>query len=233
MDQMPLSIVEKVLKKYRNRWMDWFNWGEPLLHKDFLTIADMVKGTPSRVSTNLSHHMTDDQFSALNKFRVILVSLSGMSEEVYNIYNRGGNFNLVKDNLDRLVKSPHRTVIINWLSHKYNKQETDQCKDYCDKYSIRFCPVPLVCTVQEVVEGFDHELLQVPKFQKTGRRGCRIIHWLPIATDGSYLLCCASQNVKIGYTIDDDVTEEQLVKAKLDTALCTTCRDKGYWRMWS
>lgn len=122
---------------------------------------------------------------------------------------------------------------MNWLSHQYNRHQDDQCKAYCEKFGLRFYPVPLVCTVQELVEGFDHELLQVPKFKSTGRSRCRILDWIPIATDGSYLLCCASQNVKIGYTIDDDVSEEDLVKAKMKTELCQVCRKNEYWRMWS
>jgi MoaA/NifB/PqqE/SkfB family radical SAM enzyme len=232
-DQMSLETVAKVLKKYGQRWIDWFNWGEPLLHKDFQTIADMVHHTPSRISTNLSHHLRDKDFEALNKFRVVLVSLSGMTEDIYGIYHQGGNFDLVMKNLDTLVRSRRKPMVMNWLTHPYNTHQFNQAREFCEKWGMKFNPTALVCTVQELVEGFDHELLQVPKFKKTGRLRCRILDWIPIATDGSYLLCCASQNVKIGYKIDDDVSEEELVKARMGTELCQTCREGEYWRMWS
>ena len=233
MNQMPLSIVENVLKKYPSRWIDWFNWGEPLLHKEFSSISKAVDHTPSRVSTNLSHQMTDEQFLALNRFRVVLVSLSGMTEDVYGIYHCGGSFGLVKHNLDRLIRSRRKKTIINWLSHKFNREQDSVCREFCEKQGLVFNLTPLVCTVQEQIGGFDNELLQEPKLKNTGRSGCRMLNWPTIGVDGSYLLCCASQNVKIGPTIEDDLSQEEMVSLKKKTGVCMTCHQYEFWRMYN
>lgn len=232
---MSLATVEKVLNKYKHQWIYWYNWGEPLLHPDFLTVADMVKGSHSRISTNLSLKLKDAYFEAMRKFSVVTVSISGMTKEVYDINHCGGNFDLVMGNLDKLLsirRSPKDTII-NWLSHKYNKHQEKECEDFCKKAGVLFNSCFMVCTIEELNEGFEHELLVSPKFQKTGRKNCRIINWTPIDVDGNYLLCCTTQNVKIGYTIDNDVSERELVQARLRTSLCTTCREKELWRMFS
>ncbi len=233
-EQMLLSIVEKVLKKYKGRWIDWFNWGEPILHKDFLEIAEMVKGTPSRISTNLSLFLDDTFLKAMRKFRIVLISLSGMTKEVYQMYHQGGNFDLVMDNIRRLVSIKGGSgIVLNWLRHKYNEGQYELCKSYCGKLGIRFYPQLLVCTVEESIEGFDHELLMIPKFQTTRRSQCRIMDWDTIGVDGSYLLCCSSQNIKTGYTINDGISHEELVKAKMNMEICKVCQDKEFWRMYS
>ena len=232
-EQMSLSTVKKILNKYKGVWIDWFNWGEPTLHKEFTEVANLVNHTPSRVSTNLSKHLTDEEFSALDKFRVVLVSLSGMTKEVYNLYHGGGNFSLVMANLDRLVRTRKKPIVMNWLSHKYNAHQYNSCKTCCEKWGVKFNPTPLVCTTEEAIAGYTHELLQSPLLKHTGRRGCRILLWDTIGADGSYLLCCATQNIKIGYTIDDDITHEEMLKAKMSIPVCVTCREKELWRMHS
>lgn len=234
MKQMSLSTIEKILKKYSTNWIHWFNWGEPLLHKDFLTIADMVKGSSSRVSTNLSLPLSDDHIKALRKFRMVVVSISGMSQEIYEINHRGGNFALVMENLNRLlsVRRNPRDTCIHWLSHKYNEFQLPLIGEYCKDKIVEYINYPLGCTVEELVENFDHELLMKPRFRRV-RSSCRLLNWVPMDVDGNYLLCCSSQNVKIGYTIDDNITPTDLLQAKMNTPLCTTCRERTLWRMWS
>lgn len=231
--QMSLSTVDKILKRYPHRSIDWFNWGEPVLHKEFCAISDRLHRTASRVSTNLSHDFTDVEFHALLNFRVVLVSLSGMTENIYKIYHHGGNFALVMSNLDRLARSKKKFVIVNWLSHKYNTHQLEICRDHCKQWGWKFNPTGLICTIEEAIDGFDHELMQVPRFQRTGCPRCRILDWDTIGVDGSYLLCCNSQNIKIGYTIDDDVTHEDLVKAKMAIPICNACQRTETWRLHS
>jgi organic radical activating enzyme len=49
--QMELTTVERILNRYGRQRIDWFNWGEPLLHKGFPIIAKMVRRTKSCIST--------------------------------------------------------------------------------------------------------------------------------------------------------------------------------------
>lgn len=233
--QMSIETVQQVLKKYRGHMIDWFNWGEPLLHKQFLEISSLMGGTYSRLSTNLSLPLTDEYISAMRRFKVVIVSLSGMTGETYKIYHTKGNFELVMENLERLLnirRSPKDTII-NWLWHKYNEHEYPRAEQYCKERRIRLHPLKLVCTVEELVNNFDHELLVTPRYQSTRRQDCRILYWTPIDVDGDYVLCCTSQNIKIGYSVYEDVSPQDLVQAKMKTALCTECRERELWRMYS
>jgi MoaA/NifB/PqqE/SkfB family radical SAM enzyme len=233
--QMSLETVQKILKLYPNRWIHWYNWGEGLLHKDFLKVADIVDGTPSRISTNLSLKLEPEYFKALRKFKIVTVSISGMTKEVYDINHQGGDFDLVMGNLEKLlsVRVSSKDTVINWLSHKHNKHQEKECEAFCKKAGITFNSCFMVCTIEELDSGFEHELLVNPKFQSTGRTMCIIVKWIPIDVDGNYVLCCASQNVKIGYTIDDNISIGELVNARLNTSLCGSCREKELWRMFS
>jgi len=86
----------------------------------------------------------------------------------------------------------------------------------------------LNCEVEDLVNGFEHELLQ--GVHSSGRY-CRLLDSVVIGVDGRYLLCCASHNIPTGYTIDDDITLEQLVAAKSKLPLCHTCCERQLWKM--
>jgi MoaA/NifB/PqqE/SkfB family radical SAM enzyme len=233
--QMSLSTIEKILKIYPDRWIHWYSWGEPLLHKDFFKVADLIKESSSRISTNFSLKLDYEYFKAMRKFKMVTISLSGMTQEVYEINHKGGKLDLVMENIDKLLtyRLNPRDTVINWLSHKNNEFQKPLIEKFCKDNGIVFNSCPIVCTIEELDAGFEHELLQNPKFPYEESKGCRIVSWIPIDVDGNYLLCCASQNVRIGYTIDDNVSAQTLVKARQRTELCTRCREKGLWRMFS
>ncbi|MBU2060042.1 MAG: radical SAM protein, partial [Gammaproteobacteria bacterium] len=102
--QMPLSTVEKVIERFgKSPKYFWYNWGEPLLYSNFHDFVEIVKGTRSTISSNFSMKLTDQHFEDLSKLANVIVSLSGMTEEVYGIYHRGGNHATVMQNIQRLV----------------------------------------------------------------------------------------------------------------------------------
>ena len=232
---MSLKTVDKVLLRYGNvssQTISWFNWGEPLLHREFEIFAGMVKGTRSAISSNFSLRITDARMESLQNFRTIYVSMSGITPELYQLYNVGGDLSLVMSNLKRLSALKCRRVIIRWESHRYNAHQQAKAKDMAEGFGFGFEPILLNCMVEEQIEEFWHPLLSCSYIHKRPGK-CKMLKWTPIDVDGNYLLCCASRNVKIGYNIDDNVSDADLVAARLKTDLCTICRDRQYWRMYS
>lgn len=223
--QMSLETVSKVLSKYGNRRIDWFNWGEPLLYKQFVDVANLVKGTHSRISTNLSLLINAEIVEAMQSFRSVLVSLSGMTADVYSIYHHGGNFDLVMSNLRKLKFS---NIGIRWLEHKKNEHQKEVCQEFCKENGFSFSSQSLNCEVEDLALDFKHDLL---KTTKSSYSSCRMLGSIVIGVDGQYLLCCASHNIPIGYTIDDEMTIEQLVKTKSNIPLCRVCQEKQLWKM--
>ncbi len=231
--QMELTTVQKILDKFGRTRIGWYNWGEPLLHTEFPKIAEMVKKSYSCISSSLSLDLEDSYFDALHNFKVIYVSLSGMTEEVYKIYNRGGNFELVMSNLRKLVARNKNRIVLVWQGHPFNVHQKEECKKLCMDLGIEFSPTTLNCEVEDLVMGFNHALLKSPKFKENRPYfNCQLLfNTLPIDVDGNYLLCCASHNVKTGYTIWDDISPGELFRARAKQDLCITCQDAGFWRM--
>jgi len=226
MTEMPLEIVEKVLERHHGDKIEWFNWGDPLLHKDIYKISEMVRFTNSRISSSLSLMMDEEKFAAVKNFKSIIVSISGMTGSVYNIYHRAGLFSLVVSNLHQLIRRENN-IIIRWLGHKYNQHQYAQCKQFCEKHDLRFDPILLNATVEDMMNGIEDDLIG-DKHSDAGK--CRLLKWVPIGVDGSYLLCCASHNIKTGYTIFDDITPKQLLQRKLEMPFCIKCRERELWR---
>ena len=227
--QMSLDTVAKILSQYKGRRIDWFNWGEPLLHRQFIQVAEMIHGTKSNISTNLSLPISDEMLNAMQLFRFVNVSLSGMTAEVYRIYHHGGDFNLVMSNLNRLANhKPKVNVRIRWLDHKFNKHQKEACQNFCVRAGFGFGCQKLNCEVEDLVAGFEHEMLSC---NPSPDKSCKLLSSIVIGVDGQYLLCCASHNVPTGYTIDDDINMTKLLAAKHKLPLCQTCQAKKLWKM--
>ena len=114
-------------------FMDLFNWGEPLLNKhltEFIEVA-RKKRISTTISTNLSLRMSDDRLRDLIKSGLnhMIVSLDGATSETAGVYRRKGDFNLVIENMRRIVQLKHelgsRTPYIIWrfLVFRFNEHE--------------------------------------------------------------------------------------------------------------
>lgn len=104
-------VVHHQMSNYlmNNAFIIWyFSTGEPLLNRFLPEIIAETKNKEiySVISTNLSLKLSDERIDQLLTCGLgcISVSLDGASEEVYARYRVGGNFNLVLDNLHRLIK---------------------------------------------------------------------------------------------------------------------------------
>ena len=230
--QMSLTTIAKILKKYDSDEISWFNWGEPLLHKEFEAFARMAGRSNAKniMSSSMSLPVSDERLRSLRNFDDVCVSVSGMTPDVYNIYHTNGNFDLVMKNLRRLAQLKLKNVKFKWLTHKHNVFQLSEARRFAEGLGFKFAPIELNCCVEDLMGGFDHELLRFPKFPRK-QHFCHLRYWDVIDVDGNHLLCCASHNVKIGYSVDDKVSNRELRGAKSKTALCETCSKNEYWRM--
>jgi len=119
-------------------FVDFFNWGEPLLNnqlEEFLLILHKKK-ISTTLSTNLSVKISDERIRKLINSGVnhIIVSLDGGSKGSYTTYRRGGDFDLVVDNLKRIVeiryKIGSKTPYISWqyIVFSFNEHELDKAQ---------------------------------------------------------------------------------------------------------
>ena len=114
-----------------------------MLNKDLLSMIHYAKerGIDIKISTNLSMKMEDDQIEALLKagLEKIYISCNGASSETYLKYHVGGDFDLVMDNMKRLVQKkreiPGCHTKLVWLFHvfKHNEHEIAAAKELAKK----------------------------------------------------------------------------------------------------
>ena len=121
----------------------YFNYGEPLLHKDiadFLLVSNRY-GLSSTFSTNLSLPLDAERFVAAAPDYVIL-SIDGITQDVYSFYRRRGDLGLVLDNVRRLVEARRRLgrnrPFLSWrfFTFEHNVHQVDDAIDLARRLGV-------------------------------------------------------------------------------------------------
>lgn len=232
--QMELKTLEKFIIKYLPWRKGYTNWGEPLLHTEFLTIADMVKWTNSDLHSSFSLEIPDSYFEAMNNFMRIDITLSGITQDAYEHYHHGGDCALVLRNIKKLagvIDGTSTRAIIHFLIHKDNEHQYKEAEEFFNSMGFPVEAVRLWYQIEGMLEGFDHPYLKSKDYHYPRRVfNCKEVHNPKVDIDGNHLLCCATRNVKIGFTLDDDVPEELLIETKMNHPLCKRCQETEHWR---
>ena len=82
-----------------------FNWAEPLIHPKIGELVRIVQshGVPCDLSSNLNDIRNLAQALAANP-RSLRISVSGFTQEVYGRTHRGGDIEVVKNNMRVLAE---------------------------------------------------------------------------------------------------------------------------------
>lgn len=124
----------------------FYNWGEPLLHKDAFKMIGHAsqKGIKVYASSNLSMNLSDEDVLELVKSGLysLKVGLDGIDQKTYGKYRRGGNFNLVVSNIEKIVKFKRqensRTPLLSVTYHvfKHNEATVDDARKLAEQIGI-------------------------------------------------------------------------------------------------
>ena len=105
--QVKVDDVRAIVERTRNMTESYClnMWGEPLLHKEFDEILDIVSsaGLPIWFSTNLNYSARLAEMLAPRPLLNIICSLDGWDVASYAEYRWGGRFDIVKRNLKILA----------------------------------------------------------------------------------------------------------------------------------
>jgi MoaA/NifB/PqqE/SkfB family radical SAM enzyme len=118
--------------------IDFFNWGEPLLNErteEFIALASR-KNIVSFLSSNLSIPLSDQRINRLvdSGLNQLIVSLDGATPETYGTYRRVGRFDLVIENMKRIIAARRARGVthpcVNWqfLVFRFNEHELDRVR---------------------------------------------------------------------------------------------------------
>ena len=125
-----------------------YNWGEPLLSKNLPYFIRRAKEADiyTEIQTNLSIELSEQAMEELllSGIDMITASIDGFSQETYQIYRRGGDFKLVKSNIERLAALKNRLgvqteIVWNYLVFSFNEHEIKDIEKYCRDRGIIFC----------------------------------------------------------------------------------------------
>ena len=113
--------------------------GEPYLHPEFLDFVSYAnkKKVFTATSTN-AHYLTEENVEKTldSGLKQLIVSMDGITQEIYQEYRVGGKLSKVKDGLRLLVhkrterKSLYPRIILQFLVTGKNEHQIDELKDW-------------------------------------------------------------------------------------------------------
>ncbi|MCB1009960.1 MAG: radical SAM protein [Acidobacteria bacterium] len=111
----------------------FYNWGEPLLHKELPRFVRAAKSylLHTSLSSNLSLPF-DAEALVASGLNFLFVAVDGASQESYERFRRGGDLRLCLDNMTKLVRARERAgstvpyILWRFLTFEHNLHEVDR-----------------------------------------------------------------------------------------------------------
>jgi radical SAM protein with 4Fe4S-binding SPASM domain len=143
--RMSFELYEDLLDqlKTKTQVIHLYNWGEPLLLKDFPRYCEIArhKGFVVSTSSNLSMKLDQQQVidiinSGLDR---LIVSFDGLTERTYNMYRLGGDYKRLLENLELFIQTKkslrkkYPLIVIQFVRHKGNQTEIADLANTCYK----------------------------------------------------------------------------------------------------
>ncbi len=132
---MSIDLYQKLLDELGDTLLvlEFFNWGEPLLHKglEAMIAAATERGIATIVSTNFSIPFSDERAEALVRagLSVLSVSIDGATQEAYEKYRVRGDLELVLKNCRAVVQAKRRLSVrgprVYWGYHVFEHNIED------------------------------------------------------------------------------------------------------------
>lgn len=173
-----------------------YNWGETLLHPHVGEIVRMVH--ERRIFTSISSHLSlndPDRVEEICESGLdhLIVSVDGATQKTYQQYRRGGNLELVLQNIRRIVeyktKRKQKKPIIEWqtLGLRHLESELDQALELAtelrvDWFTVKgpIAPARLQPSEKELKGAF-----------YGGQERCGLLyHNVTLQSDGGIAPCC-------------------------------------------
>ncbi len=129
-------------KSYAYRvWL--YNWGEPLLHPDIYRMIRYVSSydVETLISTNLSVSLKKETAIELvgSGLNTLIVSMDGITQEIYQKYRVGGKLDRVVSNLKLLVETKRKLqsespkITIQFIAFRHNEHEIPQMQEFAQQ----------------------------------------------------------------------------------------------------
>ena len=140
-------LLEKVIDQSARHlsWLHLYFQGEPFLNPRFLEMVRYAdsKGVFTSTSTN-AHFLGEKQVEAVLKsgLKQLIVSMDGITQEVYEAYRVGGNLEKVQEGLNLLISERKKTrqnfprIILQFLVTGQNEHQLPALKTWAKKMQV-------------------------------------------------------------------------------------------------
>jgi hypothetical protein len=243
--RMSVEKFELVVKKLKAEGYDKigvFNWTEPFLNRTLEHYVALIRanGLGCQLSTTLSLRRIDNLEEVLVAgVDHMIVSMSGIAQETYELNHAGGKLEYVFANLDRIREILDRQVsttivVVRFIRFDYNAGEVDDLRAYAEGKGFSFEIIEGVGHPGKVDEvrastpqSFEDEIAKSGSSEppETSGQVCSLMFdQIIIDCAADIYLCCAFPNyapLKIGSYLD--LPEEEILARRYAHPFCRVC----------
>lgn len=212
---MHFDLFTKTIDQIKDHcvWLTLYSWGEPFLNRrihEFVAYAH-EQYIATIISTNLNKPLTSDMAENIIKagLDVMIISIDGVTQEVYSQYRVGGRLDRVLDNISLLVQKKrelgYSTPHLEWQfivmrQNEHQMEEASRLADQLGVDSLVFKKVdfPHGMSDRKSAEQWlpgDHPEYQRQDpfhkpYQEDGQRCWRLWRSAVVNWDGGFAPCC-------------------------------------------
>ena len=229
--------------------IDLYIWGEPILNPqlDQIIYINHDLGIASGLSTNLNSIRQLPKVMAARPAQ-LRISMSGASDETYNVTHTGGKWARVEKNLKEVARLREENGFVTAIEvyyhlYKHNIEDAKVVKKLCESNGFSFHPSLAVLfrdyalqrrkrgiisqsadTANELMLKSLDELLA--DCDASGEKNCILTRVIPVIDwDGTVLSCCnyaPRQDDKIGAYVDMEFSD--LIGRRTSSKTCFECQ---------
>ena len=243
--KMPLDIFEQIIAKLKDEGysrVDLFNWTDPFLNRTLKEYVAAVRRLDlgCGLSTTLSlRHIDNLEKTLVAGLDTVIVSMSGLDQQTYEINHVGGRLDYVVANLDRIraIKDHHRlnvSVRVKLIRFPYNSHQEAQFRSFATDRGFKFEVLDGVGDPENsTFASFDEAYFQneiskaaevVTSPEDRGEACPLLFDQIAIDCMGDVHLCCAMPNyasLRIGQYLQ--LTPSEILLRRYTHSFCRVC----------
>lgn len=137
------KIISKKIEPYA-QLVYLHKWGEPFMNKNIFEMINIVsKYAHAHLSTN-GHFLDGERAEKVVKsgLGTLIISIDGITQEVYDTYRVKGNVKLVMDNIKKIAQINEKygnpvNIIPQFIVFDHNYHEKDMFIEFCEKLNLK------------------------------------------------------------------------------------------------
>ncbi len=163
---MDMEMYKSILREFSCdlAYLMLYFQGEPFLHPEFLAMVQLAKEKKIYTVTSTNGHYLDEKNSEAvvrSGLDRLIISLDGISQDVYEKYRKGGKVDRVLEGIENLIAAKNKLkshtpyIIIQFLAFEQNLHELDQIREKVTKWNVKLS----IKTAQVYDAGEDTDMI--------------------------------------------------------------------------